>query len=113
MEYFDTRNMTVALTRMAQAVKKYIFLHNEIFQEYEGDLMPEPTKEVNVTFHRNKILHKTLPSKIRYILYSWVLNTREGDAYYFSNIFFTRTGLIKTPPYINFGENTFICSNKT
>lgn len=51
MTYFKTADMMVAVSGIVKAIQKYIQIHNEIFGEYEGDLMPEPTPEVLFCIH--------------------------------------------------------------
>lgn len=46
MTYFKTTDLSVAVNGLVDAIQKYIVVHNDIFGEYEGDLMPEPTPEV-------------------------------------------------------------------
>ena len=46
MKYYNTTDYKVAITRLGKALIKYVLKHKEIFGDYEGDLMPEPTPEV-------------------------------------------------------------------
>ena len=46
MTFFQTEDMMTAAGGLVKSIQDYIVVHNEIFGEYEGDLMPEPTPEV-------------------------------------------------------------------
>lgn len=48
MTFFKTQDIMTAVNGLVIAIQKYIVVHNEIFGEYEGDLMPEPTPEVRI-----------------------------------------------------------------
>ncbi|XP_057317655.1 uncharacterized protein LOC130662748 [Hydractinia symbiolongicarpus] len=43
MKYFKTTNVTLAKMGLVKAIIKYMKLHETIFGNYTGDLMPEPT----------------------------------------------------------------------
>lgn len=48
MIFYKTSSPTEAVSNLNHTIFKYISKHREIFGQYEGDLMPEPTPEVKV-----------------------------------------------------------------
>lgn len=57
MTYFQTTDIMVAVGGLVKAIQTYIVVHNEIFGEYEGDLMPEPTPEVLIYDNYSHIIY--------------------------------------------------------
>ena len=47
MKYFKTKNATIGRMKLLQTIMRYIKIHKQIFGEYDGELMPEPSAEVS------------------------------------------------------------------
>lgn len=64
LNYYQTTNVTLASLKCVKALDKYVAIHKRLFNEYEHELMPEPTDEVStcIACHLNLFLFTELNS---------------------------------------------------